>query len=106
MESIGLGMVPVRNDIAANTLSAPYYPEGVQGQDLLTEINKAGVVLAGGLHPEIKAKYFRVGHMGSVSGKDHILQTIAAIETGLKKCNYNFKEGLAFETAQKFLNKN
>lgn len=106
MEAIGLGMVPVRNDIAANTLSAPYYPEGVSGQDLLSEINKAGVVLAGGLHPEIKAKYFRVGHMGSVSGKDHLLQTIAAIESGLKRCNYNFKEGSALIAAQKILNKN
>ncbi len=106
MEAIGLGMVPLRNDIAANTLSAPYYPDGVNGQDLLAEINKAGVVLAGGLHPEIKTKYFRVGHMGSVSGKDHLLQTIAAIEKGLKECKYAFNEGSAIEAAANVLNKN
>ncbi len=105
MEALGMGMVPISSKIAANTLSAPYYPEGVNGQDLLTEINKAGVILAGGLHPEIKARYFRVGHMGSVSGQDHLIQTINAIETGLTKCQYKFNKGIGVESALIVLNK-
>lgn len=106
MDALNLGMVPVNDTISANTLSAPLYPEGVAGSELLTEINKAGVVLAGGLHPEIKTKYFRVGHMGSVSGQDHLIQTIAAIETGLQQCSYNFDKGSGVESALDVLNKN
>ncbi|MBN1318234.1 MAG: alanine--glyoxylate aminotransferase family protein, partial [Anaerolineales bacterium] len=61
--ALGLGEVPVRPEISANTLTAPLYPEGVDSS-VLGRINQAGVILAGGLHPAIKDKYFRIGHMG------------------------------------------
>ena len=46
---------------AANTLSAVYYGEHTS---ILEQVKGGGYVIAGGLHPEIKATYFRIGHMG------------------------------------------
>ena len=69
----------------------------MQRTELISEINKAGVVVAGGLHPDLKAKYFRVGHMGSVSEHDHLIQTIGAIEKALLQMGYNFVEGSGIE---------
>ncbi len=80
MESLGLRQVPVKTQ-GATTMTALYYPEGVDAS-VLGRIAEDGVVLAGGLHPEIKARYFRVGHMGAVSASD-IETTISAIEKNL-----------------------
>ena len=53
---------------------------------------------------EIKTKYFRIGHMGSINRCD-LLATIGAIETGLMQCNYNFESGAGLKAAQDILNK-
>lgn len=70
-----------REGLAANTLSALYFPSGVD-TSLPSKIGAEGIVVAGGLHPEAKTKYFRVGHMGSVSPND-VLATIGAVERAL-----------------------
>jgi alanine-glyoxylate transaminase/serine-glyoxylate transaminase/serine-pyruvate transaminase len=101
MAALQLDLVPVRAEIAADTLTAVYYPEGVDAS-LLGEINKRGVILAGGLHAEIKTKYFRVGHMGSVDQSD-LLGTIGAIEAGLKAVGYRFEPGAGLSAAQNVL---
>ena len=55
---------------------------GVTGAELLARVKAAaGVILAGGLHPAIRAEYFRIGHMGPTTLGD-VLATIGAIETG------------------------
>ena len=105
MSNLGLSMIPVSEEVSANTLSAPYYPEGVNTGELLGGISKAGIILAGGLLPEIKGNYFRVGHMGSVNRAD-LLATVGAIESGLKNCNYNFESGLGLKACQDILNEN
>ena len=69
---------------------------------MLAHIKEAGVILAGGLHPEIKARYFRIGHMGAVSASD-ILATVGAIETGLAKVGYRFEPGAGLAAAQAVL---
>ena len=102
MTALGLSNVVTNLDYAANTLTAPYYPEGVSGSALLPKIRKAGVILAGGLHPKIKTKYFRIGHMGSTNTND-LLATIGAIETGLAECGYRFELGAGMAAAQKIL---
>lgn len=102
MKSLGLGQVPLQNDFAASTLTAPRYPEGISGADLLPEIKKAGAILAGGLHPDIKTEYFRIGHMGATKGGD-LLATIGAIESGLKANNYSFQPGAGITAAQEIL---
>lgn len=87
MRDLGLKMIPLSDEISANTLSAPYYPEGVRGVDFMKAIASSDVILAGGLLPEIKDKYFRVGHMGSVT-KGDILTTVSAISGALAECGY------------------
>ena len=59
----------MNGQIAANTLSAVYYPEGVAGGELLKLMTAGGIVVAGGLHPSHNTKYFRIGHM-NVSAMD------------------------------------
>jgi alanine-glyoxylate transaminase/serine-glyoxylate transaminase/serine-pyruvate transaminase len=87
MKEMGLKMIPLTDDISANTLSAPYYPGDVTGACFMKAIAASDVILAGGLLPEIKDKYFRVGHMGSVTTGD-ILTTVSAIDSCLRACGY------------------
>jgi alanine-glyoxylate transaminase/serine-glyoxylate transaminase/serine-pyruvate transaminase len=96
--ALGLGQVPLSPDVAANTMTAPRYPAGVAGTDLLPKVTAAGVILAGGLHPAIKAEYFRIGHMGVVNQGD-LLATIGALETGLAGCGYAFEPGVGVAAA-------
>jgi alanine-glyoxylate transaminase/serine-glyoxylate transaminase/serine-pyruvate transaminase len=69
---------------------------------LLAAIKAEGVVVAGGLHPAIKDKYFRVGHMGAVSPGD-ILATVGAIEKALAACGYEVELGAGLSAAQRVL---
>jgi len=96
--ALGLGQVPVTPDLAATTLTAPYYPDGVDAT-LLKRIKEAGVIVAGGLHSEIRDRYFRVGHMGAVCESD-IVVTVGAIESGLAKVGYRFEVGTGLAAAQ------
>jgi alanine-glyoxylate transaminase/serine-glyoxylate transaminase/serine-pyruvate transaminase len=99
--ALGMEQVPVSADKAANTLTAPYFPDGVD-RSVLGRVNEAGVILAGGLHPEIKERYFRIGHMGVVNGSD-VRATIGAIEQGLAQAGYTFEEGGGLAAAQETL---
>lgn len=97
--ALGLGQVPLHNDFAAHTLTAPRYPPGVNGADFLPKVAKAGAILAGGLHPAIKNEYFRIGHMGATKLGD-LLATLSAIESGLQQCGYRFQVGASLAAAQ------
>ncbi|MEA3374840.1 MAG: alanine--glyoxylate aminotransferase family protein [Chloroflexota bacterium] len=99
--ALGMAQVPVSPDKAAHTLTAPYFPDGVD-RSLLRHVNEAGVILAGGLHPEIKDRYFRIGHMGVVDGSD-VRATIGALEQGLLKAGYEFEQGTGLAAAQEIL---
>lgn len=96
--ALGLGQVPLKPEYAANTMTAPRYPAGITAADLLPRIKKAGAVLAGGLHPEIKDQYFRIGHMGPTKLGD-LLATIGALEAGLAGCGYQFESGAGVAAA-------
>jgi len=100
--ALGLGAVPTAPTHSANTLSAPRYPEGVTGADLLPKVRAAGVMLAGGLHPEIQSQYFRIGHMGATRPGD-LLTTLGAIETALQGCGHEVELGRGVAQAQKVL---
>jgi alanine-glyoxylate transaminase/serine-glyoxylate transaminase/serine-pyruvate transaminase len=71
--ALGLTMLPSPR-LAANTLSALLYPPGVDAA-MLASVRERGVILAGGLHPDLKTTYFRVGHMGRVVREPARLQT-------------------------------
>ena len=81
VETLSICQVPVNEGVRAVTLTTMYYPDGVDSS-LLGRISAAGVVVAGGLHPAIATKSFRVGHMG-VDGIGELLRTLSAIEQGL-----------------------
>jgi alanine-glyoxylate transaminase/serine-glyoxylate transaminase/serine-pyruvate transaminase len=101
VEALGMRQVPVAPELGATTLTAPYYPEGVDAS-VLKYINEEGAILAGGLHPAIKAQYFRIGHMGAVNAAD-ILSTVGAIERGLARAGYDFEVGAGLAAAQRVL---
>lgn len=81
-----LGLRPVpRSGVAANTLSALFLPEGADAS-LLPRIAARGVIVAGGLHPAIKATSFRVGHMGyTVTLPDFLRRTVEAVAGALQE---------------------
>jgi len=91
-------MIPASEDAAANTLSAPFYPEGIAAGDFLSAASHEGVILAGGLLADIKPQYFRVGHMGSAHRND-LLATLGAIESALQKNGYALKPGTCMKAA-------
>jgi len=61
--ALGLKQVSSPNN-SANGMTALYYPEGWAASDILPRLGAKGVIAAGGLHKDIKDKYFRIGHMG------------------------------------------
>jgi alanine-glyoxylate transaminase/serine-glyoxylate transaminase/serine-pyruvate transaminase len=99
LKALELDQVPLKEEFAAHTLTAPRYPKGVTQADLLPKVQRAGATLAGGLHPQIRAEYFRIGHMGPTNVGD-VLATIGAIETALKQCGYAFTSGTGVAAAQ------
>lgn len=87
-----LSLLP-RPELAANTLSAVRYPSGADAK-LVAAIGKEGIVVAGGLHPEAKAEYFRVGHMGAISPSD-VVAVVSAIERAFRAAFGQERRGLA-----------
>ncbi len=86
VSAMGLRQVPAQPEIAATTMSAVYFPTGVDAK-LVGKIRERGVVVAGGIHPAIRDQYFRVGHMGAVSAAD-INATLGAIAGALDASGY------------------
>ncbi len=98
-QALGLDRVPLREDLAANTLSAIKYPEGVDAS-LVRGILDRGVVVAGGLHPAIKDEYFRVGHMGyAASRPDMLWRTVRAVGSALRERGVQTDPDAAVEVA-------
>jgi len=99
INAMGLKQVAVRPAVAATTMTAPYFPNGVDAK-MIAKVRERGVVVAGGLHPAIREKYFRVGHMGVVSPAD-ISATLSAIEGALLVSGYKFDVGAGLAAAEK-----
>ena len=88
--AMGLTLVPLREELTANTLSAVRYPQGVD-TTLVGGILDEGVVVAGGLHPAIREQYFRIGHMGyAVTRQEMLCRTIEAVGSALRKRGVRF----------------
>ena len=99
ISALGLSQVPIAPEFSAHAMSAPRYPQGITGSDLLPAIQAAGVTVAGGVHPAIRNEYFRIGHMGPTSVGD-LLATLGAVEAGLRQCGYKFEWGESIAAAQ------
>jgi alanine-glyoxylate transaminase/serine-glyoxylate transaminase/serine-pyruvate transaminase len=101
VSALGLKQVPETEAMAAHTMTAPYYPEGVDAA-MLGSVKQGGAIFAGGLYPEIKTRYFRIGHMGSSAGEE-VLGAVSALEWGLKQSGYRFATGVGVNAAYKEL---
>ncbi len=87
----------------ANTLSALYYPEGLE-LTLIDRIRDEGVIVAGGLLPEIKGRYFRVGHMGNLR-ESEVLAAAAAIGHALVRAGQGVDPAAAVAAAEEVIGK-
>jgi alanine-glyoxylate transaminase/serine-glyoxylate transaminase/serine-pyruvate transaminase len=82
-QALGLRPVPKSAAVTANTLSVLLFPPGIDAS-LLPKIAARGVIVAGGLHPAVKATSFRVGHMGYVVTRpDSLRRAVEAIAGAL-----------------------
>ncbi len=81
MKALNLKIV-AEKEYEANTVTAVYYPDGIDDNKFRGEMRNRGIVVASTLGP-LKGRGFRVGHMGNVNQND-ITATISAIETTLK----------------------
>ncbi|MFY1830869.1 pyridoxal-phosphate-dependent aminotransferase family protein [Myxococcus fulvus] len=99
--ALGLRLLPVSEAVTANTLSAVYYPEGVDAS-LVGRVKAEGVVVAGGLHPDLKTRYFRVGHMNRV-GPGDVLVTVGAVERALLAAGHRAEAGAGLRAAESVL---
>ncbi|KWU41081.1 PLP-dependent transferase [Rhodotorula sp. JG-1b] len=61
---LGFKTVATSAEGAANGMTALYVPEGIPPPALIGALAERGIVIAGGLHKDIKTKYIRFGHMG------------------------------------------
>lgn len=101
--TLGLELFPARPEIAANTLSAILYPDGVD-KSLVASIKKRGVVVAGGLYPGRQLDYFRVGHMGHVvTQPDVLLRTVEAVGEALVEHGHQADPAAAVRAAGEVL---
>lgn len=100
--ALGLRQVPANPAHRAHTLTACHLPPGVSCPAFLKGVAAAGVVVAGGLHPELRESTFRVGHMGAV-GADEILATLGAIEAGLRAVGCAIEPGAGVAAARREL---
>ena len=99
---LGLKIIATDNNNAANTLSAIYYPAGVNGVAFCAAMSENGVIVAGGLLPDLKTTYFRVGHMGATNKQD-MIAVLSAIEYALNKLNYPFELGVSIKKFQELV---
>ena len=78
-EALGLEHLCETPRARGYTMSALRYPKDV-GPELVPKIAERGVIVAGGLYPDLKSTYFRVGHMGWCTTQPDILRaTVEAV---------------------------
>jgi len=102
VDALGLRQVPASPEERAHTLTACHLPAGVPATQFVPAVAAQGVVVAGGLHPDIRDRSFRVGHMGAVRPGD-ILATLGAVEAGLLRLGANVEAGVAVSAAARAL---
>lgn len=75
-------------------MTAVYTPEGIAPTDIVPRMLKRGVVVAAGLHADIKTKYFRIGHMGITvvdKSRGDLESILKAARESLEEAGYKIK---------------
>jgi len=84
LTGLGLKLVPADLSRASNTVTAVWWPEGVEGSAISKRAREEfGVVLGGG-QGKLTGKIFRIGHLGWFS-KEDIEQALDVVERLLKE---------------------
>lgn len=87
VQSLGLKLVPVDPSTASNTVTAIWWPEGVDGKAIAKRAREEfGVVLGGG-QGKLEGKIFRIGHLGWFAEQD-LEQALDVVEKLLKEAGY------------------
>ena len=82
IKEMGLEIVASEN-LRSNTVSGVFV-DNISIPDFLKAAMESGVEFAAGVHPEIRDRYFRVGHMGWVEPA-HIITALNAIEQAINR---------------------
>lgn len=80
----GLTPVPVRDSVAAWTLSAFHYPPGLDDRWLISLRDEQGLELAPSNDPRRPGAYFRIGHLGDLP-ETHLTQGLGILDEALSK---------------------
>lgn len=102
LRAMGLRVVAKNDEVAANTITAVYLPEGVNPAEVRKAMMAGNIVIAMPLHPALKGRSVRIGHMGAVNHND-VIATIALLERTLKRLGAPVKLGSGLEEAQRVL---
>jgi aspartate aminotransferase-like enzyme len=82
-------------------ISAIRNPQGVDAE-LVGAMREERVVIAGGLHPDLEATYFRIGRMGS-TGPAELRTAVGALERALHRCGHRVEPGVGLAAAARAL---
>lgn len=88
LNELGIKILPLSDSVAANGLTAAYFPESINGPDLLGKLASKGFTVAGGIHKALVGKYFRVGHMSHSVYEGHVDALYEAIKESLMELGY------------------
>ena len=86
--------------LRSNTVSGVMV-DGINIADFLQRCMKKGVEFGAGVHPSVRNRYFRVGHMGWVQPA-HIITALNAIESSLEEMGKNVDRGSALAAGEIF----
>ncbi|KAJ1970971.1 hypothetical protein H4R35_005550 [Dimargaris xerosporica] len=92
IRALGLKTLPLTESVAAHSMTAVYYPTGITAPDLLPRLSQRGILAAGGVHPAMAPKYFRVGHMGLTAlepERQYVTKTEDALKASLQEAGYH-----------------
>lgn len=84
-EEMGLIEFPNKK-FSSEILTAVYVPDGVDEKALRHEMQKKGIVIAGG-QGKLKCRIIRIGHIGYLK-REHIISTIKALSLSLNDLGY------------------
>lgn len=101
VQAWGLRTVAVSGDVASNTITAVYLPDGHNADNLiaLTEA-KLNLALGAGLGP-LAGRAFRIGHLGWLNELE-VLATLGGVELGMKMLGVPFPLGGGVKAAQEW----
>ena len=86
--------------LRSNTVSG-FMVDGISIPDFLQRCMKKGVEFGAGVHPSVRNRYFRVGHMGWVQPA-HIITALNAIESSLEEMGKKVDRGSALAAGEIF----